>query len=332
MALSGSSAAAATAKQPPMLCAQGLSVRYRTPSGWLPALEGANCEIRRGEIVGVLGESGSGKSTLARSLLGLLPESAEVSGSLFLGEQSMLLFRERDWATIRGRSVAMVFQEPGLALSPFLTCGRQIMEILRAHRASFAKPAVHRILEDVGFQDPERIFNAYPHQLSGGEKQRICIAQAIACEPELIVADEATRSLDVRLQAEIIGVLREANRKFGCAILFISHNPAILAGFANRVIVMYGGHVVEEGPVLRVFQRPLHPYTKALLQLVPSSLGSTGDRVPAIPGNLSSDAYGKPGCIFAGRCVARTEICDTEFPPEVTAEADHRVSCFNYEI
>jgi oligopeptide/dipeptide ABC transporter ATP-binding protein len=300
-----------------------------------PALRQVNLDIAAGEIVGILGESGSGKSTLALSILGLLPARASVEGSIFLEDEDLLGVAESRWAAIRGARMAMIFQEPGLALSPVMGVGDQIAEVIRAHRRMKKNPRrqeVNIVLRETGLSDVDRIYRAYPHQLSGGELHRVAIAQALVCRPDLVIADEPTRSLDVTLQAEVQNVLRDINRKFGSALIFITHNPALLAGFADRVLVMYAGRIVEQGPVAQVYRQPLHPYTKGLLQLVPGPLQHSGrrDRLPAIPGNLTDlDELGQ-GCAFEPRCFARTAVCQAESPGEIEPEADRRVSCFNH--
>jgi len=247
-----------------------VSYARRAGPGAVPALRRVDLDIARGEIVGILGESGSGKSTLALAILGLLPGNAEVEGAIVLEDENLAGAVESRWAAIRGAKVAMIFQEPGLALSPVMRVGDQIAEVIRAHRQvgkKERKQEVEAILREVQLPEVERIYRSYPHQLSGGELHRVAIAQALVCRPELVIADESTRSLDVTMQAEVVEALRDLKRKFGSALLFITHNPALLAGFADRVLVMYGGRVVEAGPVGEVYRRPLHPYTKGLLEL-----------------------------------------------------------------
>ncbi len=323
---------------PALLCVRELTVRYvvedKAPP---PALLRVGFDIKPGEIVGILGESGSGKSTLALSILGLLPASTDIAGSIQFKDQDLLQIDQSGWEGIRGARIAMIFQEPGPSLSPVMRAGDQIAEVLRAHRAGegkYRKQQVEAILEDVGLSQVDRFYKAYPHQLSGGELHRVAVAQALACRPDLVIADEPTRSLDGARQGEILDLLRETAQKVGCALIFITHNPALLAGFADRVIVMYAGRVVEEGSVSRVFRRPLHPYTKGLLRLVPASLlnpGRTpGQHLPALRGTLSESDHLTRGCIFASRCDAATDVCQSESPLEVAPEEDRRVSCFNY--
>jgi oligopeptide/dipeptide ABC transporter ATP-binding protein len=324
-----------------LLRVRGLTVSYDAHGQSFPALRHVDLDISPGEIVGILGESGCGKSTLALSLLGLLPANANVEGSIVFEDEDLSKASESRWGAIRGAKVAMIFQEPGLSLSPVMRAGDQVGEVLRAHRRGGGrerKQEVEAALRDAGIPEVERTYRAYPHQLSGGELHRVAIAQALVCRPALVIADEPTRSLDVTLQAEIQSALREINRKFGSALIFITHNPALLTGFADRVLVMYAGRVVEAGPVEQVYRRPLHPYTRALLQLVPARQENTGvksgfvshERLPAIPGSLSSVDYLARGCAFEPRCSARTADCRVESPAETEPEPDRLVSCFNH--
>ena len=321
-----------------LLRVRGLTVSYdghgQQP---VPALRQVDLDIAPGEIVGILGESGSGKSTLALSMLGLMPASVHVEGSIFLEDEDLSKAVESRWAAIRGAKIAMIFQEPGLSLSPVMRAGDQIGEVVRAHRSMGKKQRMQEVeaaLKDAGLPDVDRIYRAYPHQLSGGELHRVAIAQALVCRPALVIADEPTRSLDVTLQAGIQNALRDINRKYGSALIFITHNPALLTGFADRVLVMYAGRIVEAGPVAQVYRRPLHPYTRGLLQLVPARLelvGLTrGERLPTIPGSLSDLDYQAQGCAFEPRCSARTAECRLESPEEIAPELERRVSCFNH--
>ncbi len=326
----------------PLLRIRGLTVEYRASGGQslTPALHKIDLDIWPGEIVGILGESGSGKSTLARSLLGLLPGGSRVEGSLLFQIQDLLLqdltrVDETRWAAIRGAKIAMIFQEPGLCLNPVMRVGEQIAEVIRAHsnlKRKLRKQESVAMLREVGVSDVDRVYRAYPHQLSGGQLHRVAIAQALVCRPDLVIADEPTRALDVTAQTEILNVLRETHRKFGSALIFITHNPALLAGFADRVVIMYAGRIVEEGPLSQVFRQPLHPYTKGLLQLFPNSrqhASLSHGRLPVIPGSLTSADHLTPGCIFEPRCSARTAVCRSESPAE-EIQHDRRVSCFHH--
>jgi oligopeptide/dipeptide ABC transporter ATP-binding protein len=321
----------------PLLTVSGLTVKYGGGAQSATALQTVNFELAPGEIVGILGESGSGKSTLALSILGLLPAKASVEGSIQFQNQDLLQVDESCWQTIRGARISMIFQEPGLALNPVMRVGDQVAEVIRAHRRGgrkIQKQTAAAILGEVRLSDTDRIYKAYAHQLSGGQLHRVAIAQAVACRPQLLIADEPTRSVDVTVQAEILDVLRDVNRKFGSALIFITHNPALLAGFADRAIVMYAGRIVEDGPVNQVFRRPMHPYTKGLLQLAPRYPGQDSlirqGRLPVIPGSLTDADRLTQGCVFEPRCSARTAVCRSEFPHEVTPEQGRRVRCFNH--
>lgn len=260
-----------------LLCdIRGLSVTYALRDGTrLRAVDDLSLAIASGEVVGILGESGCGKSTLANALLRLLPGHAD-------SEQGTILFRGRDLLTmpesrlreIRGREISVVSQDPALALNPVINVGSQISEVLRAHLSLRAKRRRARVLEllgEVGFDRPEEIYGAYPHQLSGGQRQRVAIAQAISCHPALLIADEPTSKLDAPLQTEIIALLAKIRREHGIAIVMISHDPAVFAGFADRVAVMYAGRVVEIGTTAQIFRQPLHPYAQALVQIARST-------------------------------------------------------------
>ncbi|MGB6476466.1 MAG: ABC transporter ATP-binding protein [Candidatus Sulfotelmatobacter sp.] len=325
-----------------LLRVRGLTVSYEAGRQQsVPALRQVDLDVAPEEIVGILGESGSGKSTLALSILGLLPESAHVEGSIFLEGEDLSNLAESRWAEVRGARIAMIFQEPGLSLSPVMRAGDQIGEVIRAHRSVGSKQRkqeVEAALKDAGISNVDRTYRAYPHQLSGGELHRVAIAQALVCQPALVIADEPTRSLDVTLQSEIQNALRDINRKYGSSLIFITHNPALLTGFADRVLVMYAGRIVETGPVGQVCRRPLHPYTKGLLQLVPKPVQYSGlaagfaqrERLPVIPGSPNGFDQLVRGCAFEPRCSARTENCRIESPEEIAPEIDRRVSCFNY--
>lgn len=323
----------------PLLSIRDLTVKYRTRRNGAPAasvLHKVDLDVSHGEIVGVLGESGGGKSTLAAAILKMLPVGAECTGSIRFQLQELQQLDESRYRTIRGAQIARIVQEPGLCLNPVMRVGDQIAEVVRAHNKQDSKSRQEQceaILREVGFSDPDRLYKAYPHQLSGGELHRIAIAQALVCRPKLIIADEPTRSLDVTAQSEILNLLHETQRKFGSALIFITHNPALLAGFAGRVVIMYAGRIVEEGPVAQVFQNPFHPYTKGLLRLFPNAARSTDrskvHRLPAIPGTLTEADNFLPGCIFEPRCSARTTLCRTD-SPVAEIQQERQVSCFNH--
>jgi oligopeptide/dipeptide ABC transporter ATP-binding protein len=307
----------------PLLSIRDLTVKYLAGGSTLPApaLHKLDLDVFRGEIVGILGESGAGKSTLAAAILTMLPTGTESTGSIRFQGQELQHLDESHCRSIRGARIARIVQEPGLCLNPVMRVGDQIAEVVRAHSTHDRKARREQseaMLGEVGFSNVDRVYKAYPHQLSGGELHRVAIAQALVCRPTLVIADEPTRSLDVTAQGEILRVLRETHPKSGSALIFITHNPALLAGFADRVVIMYAGRIVEEGPVTQVFRKPLHPYTRGLLRLFPNAHPGAGakrlERLPAIPGALAEADLFTPGCAFAPRCSARTAVCHTDSP------------------
>ena len=315
-----------------------LMVTY-SPEGGEPirALDGVSIEVRSGEIVGILGESGCGKSTLASALLRLLAPHAKCEGgTILVGGRDLLNLSERELRAIRGREISLIPQDPALSLNPVMTAGSQVDEVLRAHLPLNAQQRRKRVMElfrEVGFDRPEQIYSAYPHQLSGGQRQRIAIAQAVACRPALLIADEPTSKLDAALQAEIVALLSQIRRQHGTAILVISHDPALFAGFADRIAVMYAGRIVEVGNSAEIFGRPLHPYTQALVRIATSSAitgSSTRVRLPAIEGESPDPTCVPVGCRFEPRCSERMDVCSRRYPREFMPEPSRPVNCFKY--
>ena len=315
-----------------------LTVTYSPEQGVpIRALDGVTIEVRSGEIVGILGESGCGKSTLASALLRLLPPHAKCEGGtiLFRG-RDLLNLSERELRAIRGREISLVPQDPAISLNPVMTAGLQVSEVLRAHLPLTAEQRRERVLElfrEVGFDHPAEIYSAYPHQLSGGQRQRIAIAQAVACRPALLIADEPTSKLDATLQAGIVALLLQIRRQHGTAILVISHDPTLFAGFADRIAVMYAGRIVEVGSSAEIFGRPLHPYTQALVRIATSSMvtGSSARlRLPAIEGESPDPTCIPIGCRFEPRCSERMEVCSRRYPREFMPEPSRPVNCFKY--
>jgi len=315
-----------------------LAVTYY-PEGGDPihALDGVAIDVRPGEVVGILGESGCGKSTLASTLLRMLPPHAKCEGGTILFRGSDLRhLSERELRAIRGREISLVPQDPALSLNPVMTAGSQIGEVLRAHLPFNAQQRRERVLQllgEVGFDHPQEIYSAYPHQLSGGQRQRIVIAQAVACGPALLIADEPTSKLDAPLQAEIVALLAQIRRQHGTAILVISHDPALFAGFADRIAVMYAGRIVEAGTSGEIFGRPLHPYTQALMRIAASALvtgSSTRVRLPAIEGESPDPTRVPAGCRFEPRCSERMGVCSSRYPREFMPEPSRPVNCFKY--
>jgi len=314
-----------------------LSVTYLPDSDQpVRALDHASLEIRPGELVGILGESGSGKSTLAAALLRLLPTDARYdSGTIRFRDRDLLSLSESALRRIRGAEIALIPQDPALALNPVIRVGDQIAEVLRAHvhmTRRDRRTRVEELLAEVGFDQPRQIYTAYPHQLSGGQRQRVVIAQAVACRPQLVIADEATSKLDASLQAEIIALMREISQRHRMAFIVISHDPTVLAGFVDRIAVMYAGRIVEEGRTEDIFRRPLHPYTQALVRLSARYLTNAGSRtrfaaIDGEPPNLTSPGI---GCPFAPRCPERMQVCTDRELEETTPQLSQRVSCFKY--
>ena len=301
------------------------------------ALDQASLEIRPGELVGILGESGSGKSTLATSLLRLLPADARYdSGSIRFRSRDLLALSEPELRRIRGAEIALIPQDPALALNPVIEVGRQIAEVLRAHvrmTRRDRRARVEELLTEVGFDQPQRVYHAYPHQLSGGQRQRIVIAQAMALRPALVIADEPTSKLDASLQKEILSLMGDMSQRHQTAFVLISHDPTVLAGFVDRIAVMYAGWIVEEGCTEDIFRRPLHPYTQALVQLSARYLPNAGTRarLPAIEGEPPDLTVPGVGCPFAARCPERMQVCMERDLQETTPQPSHRVSCFKYD-
>jgi peptide/nickel transport system ATP-binding protein len=321
----------------PLLQVRDLSVGYCSDGGRRSvAVDDLTFDIAAGEAVGLLGESGCGKTTLGLTLLGLLPTAGRVaSGSVIFRETDLLTLKERELQKVRGAWISMVYQEPGMALNPVIRVDDQIAEVLRAHRPlslARTKEEVKVLLKQVGFTADSGISEAYPHQLSGGQKQRVVIAQAIACHPALIIADEPTSALDAVTQIEILTLLKTLQAKLQMALLLISHDPGELEQVVDRVLVMYAGRLVEEGPINQVMRRPLHPYSRGLLQARMSSVPAENHKqlLPVIPGE-TPDLAGLPlGCAFEPRCPDGKNLCRIHRPQEFRPEASRRVACFNY--
>jgi len=291
-----------------------------------------------GEILGVLGESGSGKSTLAASVLRLLPPNGHIGGGAALFEgRNLLQANSEELRQIRGGRIALIFQEPSLALHPTMRVGEQVRRVLAAHNSSAKNEWSERTREvftQLFPQDADRIQHSYPHQLSGGQRQRALIAQAIACSPSIVIADEPTAALDPVTQLEILNVFRSLREKLGLAMIFITHNPALLSGFADRILVLYAGQVVEWGPAESVLRSPRHPYTKALFESLPAISAENAknrkNKLPVIAGNSSPSSVPRHACSFEPRCTVRMDICREYEPALVKLGETHIVSCFKY--
>jgi peptide/nickel transport system ATP-binding protein/oligopeptide transport system ATP-binding protein len=314
-----------------LLLVQDLKVHFDTDHGVAKAVDGVSFRVGPGESVCLVGESGCGKTVSALSILGLLPRPpARLAGGkvLFKG-QDLLGLDQRELQNIRGREVSMVFQEPMTSLNPVFTIGQQIEEVLVIHEGLSGKEAQERItnlLADVGIPSPEERIHDYPHNLSGGQRQRVMIAMALACKPELIIADEPTTALDVTIQAQILSLFAELRKKMGMAVLQITHDLSVVAGVADRVYVMYAGVVVEEGSVWQIFHQPCHPYTMGLLESLPGRR-KKGEELATIPGAVPDPVNKPPGCPFHPRCSYVQESCRSEFPHMCTFAEDHLTRC-----
>ena len=324
----------------PLLEVEDLVVEFKTPSGWVRAVDGVSWDVSPSEIHAVVGESGSGKSVTALSILRLLPmpPARIAQGAIRFHGTDLLGADERTIQVVRGGRIGMVFQEPMTSLNPVLTIGRQLTEGLREHRKLDRRAAQARaveLLEMVGISEPERRLKQYPHHLSGGMRQRVMIAIALSCDPELIIADEPTTALDVTIQAQILELMQDLCRRLGVALVVITHNLGIVARYADRVTVMYAGGVVEEGTADAVYHRSAHPYTLGLLNSVPRLDRPRGLPLEPIPGNPPDILDRPPGCQFQPRCGFALPHCGQSAPPLQRIEAasgpnlpSHRSACF----
>jgi peptide/nickel transport system ATP-binding protein len=321
----------------PLLDIEDLRTWFFTRDGVVRAVDGVSFQVMPGETLAIVGESGCGKSVTALSILGLVPSPPGriVSGAIRFAGRDLIGLSEAEMRRVRGNEISMIFQEPMTSLNPVMTIGRQIGEILSLHQGlgrSEARDKAVAMLRLVHIPEPERRIEQYPHQLSGGMRQRVMIAMALACNPRLLIADEPTTALDVTIQAQILDLMRELKQQIDAAIVLITHDLGVVAEMAERVVVMYAGRKAEEAPVAPLFRRPLHPYTKGLLGSVPrlgaASLGDAG-RLAEIPGTVPSLKEEIPGCPFAVRCAFATNVCRHEMPPFEEKEPGHFAACFH---
>ena len=301
-----------------ILTVEDLTVRLRTDDGWIDAVEHVSLAVGPRECLGIVGESGSGKSVTALSILRLHnpPTTRYPSGKIMYGGRDLLALPERELRRLRGGEIAMIFQDPMSSLNPVLTIVDQIVETIRQHETISAANARRRaveLLDLVRIPDAARRVDDYPHRLSGGMRQRVMIAMAIACRPKLLIADEPTTALDVTIQSQILELLHDLSAELGMSMILITHDMGVVAQFAHRVAVMYGGEIIETAPAARIFERPLHPYTQGLLSAIPKLEGAAG-RLLAIPGTIPDPAERPPGCRFYPRCGERIGDCATTHP------------------
>ena len=318
----------------PLLTVRDLVVGLDTPRGPADAVRGVSFTIGRGETLGLIGESGCGKSLTALALLGLLPEGARVTGSVRFGGRELVGMPEEALCRLRGDRVGFVFQEPMTALNPVHRIGRQVAEPLRLHRGldeRDARAEAIALLERVGLADARRRIDAYPHELSGGQRQRVTIAMALACGPDLLIADEPTTALDVTIQRQILDLIADLVAERGMALLLISHDLGVIAENVDRMLVMYGGTVVEQGPTDAVFARMAHPYTQGLFAARPHLGAVRGTRLATIPGTVPDIVDLPGGCAFAERCALAVDACRAAPPPPVDLGDAHAARCIRID-
>ncbi len=322
----------------PLLVVENLQTHFRTPDGINRAVDGVSFHVNAGETVAIVGESGCGKSVTSMSILRLIPEPpGKIAGSIRFQGKDLLKLSEPEMRAIRGNEISMIFQEPMTSLNPVLNIGRQIGETLRLHQGLSAHDAEAKAVEMlklVGIPEPGRRVREYPHQLSGGMRQRVMIAIALACNPKLLIADEPTTALDVTIQAQILELMRGLKHSVGAAIVLITHDLGVVAEVAERVVVMYAGKKVEEAPVVELFNSPRHPYTQGLLGSMPklgSSLTGTETRLAEIPGLVPSLKQKIPGCVFASRCPHATDLC-VKVAPALEEKAPGHVAACHYAL
>ena len=316
-----------------VLKVNNLVVKFLTEKGRVTAINDLSFDLKREETLCLVGESGSGKSVTALSIMGLLPKPAGIveSGSIELDGTDLLKLSEEEMQKIRGDRISMIFQEPMTSLNPVYTNGYQIYEVLKRHRNMKEKEAMEyaeELLDKVRIADPSRRLKQYPHELSGGLRQRIMISMALACNPEILIADEPTTALDVTVQAQVLNLLKELKSEFKMSIIFITHDLGVVYDVADRIIVMYGGMKMEEGTAEAFFKNPVHPYTQGLINCIPKVSDAVVKRLQTIPGVVPGLANMPKGCRFSNRCAFAKEICHVTPPPMFEYEPGHILACY----
>ncbi|MDX6327211.1 MAG: peptide/nickel transport system ATP-binding protein [Nocardioidaceae bacterium] len=314
----------------PLLEVRGLTVRFRTRRGVVTAVDNLSFSLAQGEVLGIVGESGSGKSVSMMSLLKLIRDpNATVEGEAYFRGEDLIKLSDKQLRSRRGREIAMIFQDPMTSMTPVYSVGWQIAEQIRTHE-HVSKQAAYdravRLLDEVGIPDPGRRVNDYPHEFSGGMRQRAVIAMALACNPDLLIADEPTTALDVTTQAQILALMRKLRSEHGSSIILITHDMGVVSDFADQVLVMYAGRAAEKGPKRQVFEQPRHPYTWGLLDSVPRPRAARVARLPTIPGSPPSPLAVEPGCPFQPRCRMRFDKCAER--PELGGGVEHVDACW----
>jgi peptide/nickel transport system ATP-binding protein len=315
---------------------EDLHTQFDTLDGTVRAVDGVSFSLSRGETLGIVGESGCGKSVTALSILRLIPDTGRLSGSIRFEGEELITLSDEAMKRLRGHRISMIFQEPMTSLNPVLTVGTQIAENVTRHLGLPKRAALDRaveMLDLVRIADPRRRVHEYPHQLSGGMRQRVMIAMALSCDPQVLIADEPTTALDVTIQAQILDLMLDLKEKTGTAIMLITHDLGVVAETTQRVVVMYAGRKVEEAPVEALFDNPLHPYTRGLMRAIPrldidAEEGGRRPRLQEIPGLVPRLTQPIVGCAFAARCELATDRCRTTAPPVVDAGGGHTVACW----
>ncbi|MFB5088513.1 ABC transporter ATP-binding protein [Psychrobacillus sp. PGGUH221] len=313
-----------------------LQTSFFTDDGVIPSVDYVDFHVREGEILGIVGESGCGKSVTSLSIMGLVPSPPGkiTNGQILFRGKDLTKFTEKEMRNVRGNDVAMIFQEPMTSLNPLFTIGNQLIEAITLHKKDWskkeAKARAIEMLKLVGLPRAEELMRDYPHQLSGGMRQRVMIAMALVCDPKVLIADEPTTALDVTIQAQILKLMRDLNERLNTAVILITHDLGVVAETCERVVVMYAGKVVEEGSVETIFNNPQHPYTKGLIASVPD-MRFKKQRLYSIPGNVPKPGTIKEGCRFAARCESVFGRCTVESPPLYETSEGHKTRCFLYD-
>jgi oligopeptide/dipeptide ABC transporter ATP-binding protein len=315
----------------PLLEVKSLRTSFFTEAGEVRAVDGVSFSVAPGKLLGIVGESGSGKSASMLSIMRLLPESAKiVGGEVIFEDQDLIKISEPEMRHVRGARIAMIFQEPMTSLNPVFTIGSQIGEAVRLHQHTNRAETRNRTIEAlrmVGIADPEHRIDDYPHQLSGGMRQRVMIAMALSCNPRLLIADEPTTALDVTIQAQILDLIRELQVRLGLAVILVTHDLGIVAEYADDVTILYAARVMEQAPTAELFRNPLNPYTRGLLESIPGIDGTRHHRLQAIPGSIPSALNPPAGCRFHPRCTRAIPQCSEAEPPLENKGPNHYVAC-----
>ncbi|MGE7675303.1 ABC transporter ATP-binding protein [Lysinibacillus sp. NPDC094403] len=315
---------------------KGLKTTFFTDDGQIPAVDDIDFSVHEGEILGIVGESGSGKSVTSLSIMGLIPSPPGkiTGGEILLDGKNLVTLSDKQMQKIRGKDVAMIFQEPMTSLNPLFTIGDQLKEAILIHNPKWSKKEafarVIEIMKLVGLPRAEELLKDYPHQLSGGMRQRVMIAMALVCDPKVLIADEPTTALDVTIQAQILQLMKDLNKRLNTAVLLITHDLGVVAETCERVIVMYAGQIVEEAPIQEIFANPKHPYTQGLIKSVPD-MRYKKDNLYSIPGSVPKPGSIQAGCRFAARCEFAMDRCVQETPPLYEATEQHKSRCFLLE-